>query len=85
MEGLNPYVYYYGLVFNSCKQFSNNSPIGLFQLGLKARNPLSPLLFILMMEVLRKMLSWMEGMEYISGFNAGNGFDNGFKISPVVC
>ena len=29
------------------------------------------------------MLSWMEGMEYISGFNAGNGFDNGFKISPV--
>ena len=31
------------------------------------------------------MLSWMEGMEYISGFNVGNGFDNGFKISPVVC
>lgn len=29
MEGLDPYVYYYGLVFNSCKQFSNRLfPIG---------------------------------------------------------
>ena len=54
----------------------NGSPAGFFgsSRGLRQGDPLSPLLFLLMVEILSKMLKQTEGCGFIRGFKV-NGLD----------
>ena len=69
----------------SSVQFSvviNGSPEGFFtsSRGLQQGDPLSPLLFLIVMEVLKKVES--EGL--IHGFSAGCNVSNGLHISHLL-
>ncbi|XP_075083660.1 uncharacterized protein LOC142167393 [Nicotiana tabacum] len=52
----------------------NGGPVGFFspQKGLKQEDPLSPFLFILAMEGLRKMLDKPNQLHWLEGFKVGN-------------
>ena len=51
----------------------NGTPCGFFasSRGLRQGDPLSPLLFIIVMEALSKLLAWAQDGGYISGFDIG--------------
>jgi hypothetical protein len=70
-------------------QFSvviNGSPEGFFTSSrvLRQGDPLSPLLFLLVMEVLSRMLMKVESEGLIRGFSAGNNGSNGLRISHLL-
>lgn len=53
----------------------NGTQAGYFQTfrGLQQGNPLSPLLFILAMEALSRLLSWVVQGSLLAGFSVGDG------------
>ncbi len=73
----------------SSVQFSvmiNVSPEGFFtsSRGLQQGDPLSPLLFLLVMEVLSRMLNKVESEGLIKGFSVGSNVSNGLRISHLL-
>lgn len=84
MEGLDLFLFHHGLVFCTSERISlrfmvwcsilvNGAPLGCLHgsRGLREDGSLSPLLFILRMEVLSRMLSWSVAGGHISGFKVG--------------
>ena len=63
----------------------NRSPAGFFgsSRGLCQVDPMSPLLFLLIMEVLSKLLKRTEDCGFLCGFQAGSHRQGGMKISHI--
>lgn len=64
----------------------NGSPKGFFggSRRLCQENPLSPLLFVLVMETFSKMIKEVVGIGSIEGFDVGNGEKGGVSISHLL-
>ena len=64
----------------------NGSPSGFFgsSRGLRQRDPLSPLLFLLVMEILSQLLCRTEEVGLIRGFKAGLATVSGLSISHLL-
>ena len=67
MEEMDLLLYFYGILL------VNGTPVGFFPsyLGLRQGDPLSPLLFILVMEALSRLLSYARQGGLLEGFLVG--------------
>ena len=71
-------------------QFSvlvNGSPADFFGIskGLRQGDPLSPLLFLVMMEVFSRIVKKMEGVGFLSGFRANGRRGRGECVTFAFC
>lgn len=71
-------VQYSILINGSLIDFFNSSS------GLRQEDPLSPMLFLLMMEFLSRMLGRIEGVSFIKCFRAGIKGGNGLCVSHLL-
>ena len=64
----------------------NGSPTGFFgsSHGLRQLDPLSPLLFLLVMEVLSRLLRRMEEGDFLRGFQASPNVRGGLHVSHLL-
>ena len=64
----------------------NGSPADFFgsSRGLRQGDPLSPLLFLIMIEVFSRMLRRVEGAGLIHGFNLEGRRDGGERVSHLL-
>jgi hypothetical protein len=82
MDSLDESLHFNGPLFS----IVNGSPTGFFDSsrGLRQGDPLSPLLFLLIMEVLSQMLRKTEEGGFIKGFQAGTAADNRVCVSHLL-